>query len=99
MIDNDRVAEQVKIALATFKTEEDHGSLIVSAISNRLRDVDDFVALVGATYRQIFEAGVNPTNVALTICLGIMLAQGGAGFDSRKPDDGFPVLPPGTLVQ
>jgi hypothetical protein len=100
VIDNAEIAKKVELALKSLEENEEHGNRVISSLSNQLLDSEKFVAYVIAAYRGLLEHGVNTTNVALTICAGIMFAHGADAFgpaSQKKPDDID--IPPGTLLQ
>jgi hypothetical protein len=100
MIDNDAIAQKINLALKALEGNVDHGNRVIASLSNRLVDEQEFVAYVIASYRQLLEHGVTTTNVALTICAGIVFAHGADAFGpaSQKPPDDIDI-PPGTLLQ
>jgi hypothetical protein len=99
VIDNEKLIAEVKIALAALETDMAHGNRVTVSLSNRLYDEPKFVALVVATYQHLIGDGLTSTNIALTICLGIMIAQGGAAFALNKKPTPDIEIPPGTLLQ
>jgi hypothetical protein len=99
MIDNEAVAAKVKIALEKLEANEDHANRVIGALSNQLLDSEKFVAYVIAAYQGLLKHGVNTTNVALTICAGIMFAHGADAFGLASPKKSDDIdIPPGTLL-